>query len=100
MIYNHSLGKGVRSKCLPQPNPIKIEMSKNSLLNDIYKRAKELFFKKKEGNMFLSDSSGVIIDLGVNWTKGKYYNENNFILSRHKLYVILDEKLNCCIIPD
>ena len=38
MVYDSKLGKGVRRKSFPEPNPSKIEISKNA------SPAKELYF--------------------------------------------------------
>ena len=38
--------KGVRKKCLLEPNPTKIEVESNATLLDLQRKAKELYFEE------------------------------------------------------
>ena len=59
--------KGVRKKCLPEPNPSKVEVEVASTLLDIKQKAKQLFFycTTHPDDLVIVDSSGVPIVVTV-----------------------------------
>ena len=60
--------KGVRKKCLPEPNPLKVEVEVASTLLDIKQKAKQLFFfycTTHPDDLVIDDSSGVPIVVTV-----------------------------------
>lgn len=61
MLYDKELQRGVRKKCLPEPNPTKVELDRCSTLSSIFQFAKNLYFKDMEGEMMLGDSYGTAI---------------------------------------
>lgn len=94
MVYDPILRRGVRKKYLPDPNPTKIELSKDAKYGDILQMAISLFFEEFEptkDTLSLADSSGVPIQLSDpdNWTLGSFYQSNGLQPSRYKLYVVL-----------
>ena len=95
MIYDIKRNKGVRRKCLPEPNPVRTTFSKDATINDIAKKAIELFYQDfspvSECDVLLADSSGnqIILDNPVEFKIGKYYLSNHLAPSRHKFYTML-----------
>ena len=98
MIYDSQCSRGVKKRCLPEPNPRKVELSRNSTLQDIYEKAKQLYFTPGTNfaDLKLGDSSGMVIEVveEQKWVLEKYYEEFHYQPSRHKLYVIHYEKVN------
>ena len=97
MIFDRSSGKGVRKKSIPEPNPRKVEMSRMSSLVDIFQKAKELYFYPKcdIDEFKLGDGSGMLVEVAEkeSWSLQKYYDENSYKPSRHKVYVVLYGKV-------
>lgn len=96
MMYDDTTGKGKKyESILPKPNPCKVEVPRQACLQDIYAKAKELYFKESSdcSRMCLADSSGMIIkiDNQQSWTLEKYFHNNDFHPSRHKIFVVLNE---------
>ena len=91
MLYDGELQRGVRKKCLPEPNPTKIEMNKSSTLSSVFESAKKLFFKDMEGELMLGDSYGTVIHVSepAMWSLGTFFETNGLQPSRYKLYVIM-----------
>ena len=103
MLYDRELRRGVRKKCLPEPNPTKVELDRSSTLNSIFQFAKNLYFKDMEGEMMLGDSYGTAIHVSepTKWSLGKFFETNGLQPSRYKLYVIMaSEKVRSKIIAD
>lgn len=47
MMYDDTTGKGKKyESILPKPNPCKVEVPRQACLQDIYAKAKELYFKE------------------------------------------------------
>lgn len=93
MLYDMEAGKGFRRRSIPGPNPQKVEFSRKSSLDDIFIRAKELYFGDKANlkKMNLADSSGMIANVDpCDWYLEEYYKDNDYKPSRHKLYVVYD----------
>ena len=96
MIFDENKGKGIRRKSLPEPNPTKIEMPKNSTIFEVFERAIQLYYKGypniSASDIMLADSSGdpIVIDDIEGWELGIYYSANDFIPSRHKLYTMIE----------
>ena len=91
MVYDDVSGKGIRKRYLPDPNPSKVEMKKNSSLKELYSNAHELYFKEIDVDEYrLGDSSGIPVSLidENSWTFSLYFRKNNLQPSRHKIYVI------------
>ena len=93
------LARVYAKKNLPEPNPIKIEISKECTLKELYAKAYEMFFNNINttiDDLMLGDSSGTPITICDNeeWTVRKYYQSNNFQPSRHKLYIIAKVKVH------
>lgn len=65
MLYNKELQRGVRKRCLPEPNPTKVELDRSSTLSSIFQFAKNLYFKDMEGKMMLGDSYGTAIHVVI-----------------------------------
>lgn len=92
MIYDPGLKRGVRKRFLPEPNPTKVELSRETTWKELCCRACELFFSEllpNEDDLLLVDSNGVAINVACpqSWILGEYYHSNGFQPSRHKLYV-------------
>ena len=103
-MYDEVCGKG-KKKFLPQPNPCKVELSRSSSLHDVFIKAKELYFEGKSGSddmdsYCLADSNGMIIkvDNKDTWTLEKYFQDNAYHASRHRVFVVLHEVIINCII--
>ena len=99
MVYDNDSSKGICKKNLPEPNPIKIEISKECTLKELYAKAYEMFFNNINttiDDLMLGDSSDTPITICDNeeWTVRKYYQSNNFQPSRHKLYIIAKVKVH------
>ena len=96
MVYDNKKGKGVRKKFLPEPNPVKIELLKDSTIFDVFQKSIELFysgFNVSVNDVMLADSTGnqITTDDDISgWRLGKYYLKNKLIPSRHKLYTMID----------
>ena len=92
MIYDSQCSRGVKKKCYL--NPILQKLS-NSSLQDIYEKAKQLYFTPETNlaDLKLGDSSGMVI-VEQKWVLEKYYEEFHYQPSRHKLYVIYYERVN------
>ena len=43
MLYDVGLNRGIRKKSLPEPNPQKIELPKDSDYHTVVEKAKDLF---------------------------------------------------------
>ena len=100
MIYDPVLGRGVRKKCLHEPNPTRVEMKKESLYGDVLAMAVSLFFEAYNPNMdklSLADSNGMPIQVASpdEWTLGMFYQNNGLQPSRYKLYVVLQVGYMC-----
>lgn len=83
--------KGVRKKCLPDPNPQKVSLSRSATLDIVFSKARELYFEEfnvSQEAMSLCDSSGIIIPADNEWSLGQFYNVNGLQPSRYKLYVV------------
>ena len=93
MIFDENLNKGVRKKCLPDPNPRKISIPRSAPLEMVLSKARELFFEEFDIDdpqaLSLCDSSGVLIPAESGWSLGDFYNKNGLQPSRYKLYVVL-----------
>ena len=61
MLYDKQKHRGCRKKCLPEPNPTKVQLPASTNFSDLQAKAKELFFQHCEGKMMLGDSQGMII---------------------------------------
>ena len=100
MLYDMEAGKGFRRRSIPGPNPQKVEFSRKSSLDDIFIRAKELYFGDKANlkKMNLADSSGMIANVDpCDWYLEEYYKDNDYKPSRHKLYVVYDSNCYKCV---
>lgn len=91
MIYDCAQRKGVRKRSIPEPNPRKVEMPRNSQLKDVYDKCNSLYFGSKclNEDLRLADHNGMIIEVEERfWILEKYYEENHYYASKHKLYVM------------
>ena len=97
MLYDHASGKGCRRRCIPTPNPQKVELPRKSTLDDLYQHAKDLYFGEEANTnkMSLADSSGILVKIidEADWVLESYYKDNDFKPSRHKVYVVYDGEL-------
>ena len=94
MIYDEELCKGIRKKYLPEPNPSKIEINRDTSYTDLLEVAKSKYFMEFEpelSNLGLADSFGMPITVAnpEKWTIGSFYSCNSLQPSRYKLYVML-----------
>lgn len=105
MIFNANKQKGIRKKSLPEPNPVRVEMKKDSSIFDVFEKAIELYYQEFNitiNDVILADSTGGAIPLADDdlsgWKLGEYYLKNNLVPSRYKLYTMVDLSLNkvCC----
>ena len=93
MYYNRSSSKGKRCSSIPCPNPRKVEFLRKSSLDDVFLRAKELYFGETANltEMTLADSSGMLVEVDrAKWTLEEYYKDNDLKPSRHKMYIVYD----------
>ena len=97
MLYDKQTHRGCRKKSLPEPNPTRVELPASTNFLALQATAKECFFKNFEGKMMLGDSQGMAIEVenAELWNLGAFYDKNHLKPSRHKLYVIMDEEVNC-----
>ena len=76
---------------------MKVELSKTCILQQLYTKAKELFFSDIKGieDLKLGYSSGspIILSDKDSWSLGDYFLGHNLQPSRHKLYVIVKVKV-------
>ncbi len=103
MVYDQNLSRGVRKKYLPDPNPTKVELAKDTKYTDILEMAKSLFFDEFDptlDTLSLADSSGVPIQISdpEKWTLGSFYQNNGLQPSRYKLYVVIQVSKNVSIL--
>ena len=96
MLFDSSLKRGVRKKYLPEPNPRRVELARNSTLNAVFEKAKGLFFEDFDvdiRDMCLADSGGIIlsVDDKSSWTLSSFYEKNQLQPSRYKLYVVIGQ---------
>ena len=47
MLYDVNLNRGIRKKSLPEPNPPKIELPKDSDYHTVVEKAKDLYFSER-----------------------------------------------------
>ena len=90
--------KGVR-KLEYQPNPRTVEMPKKSTLEDLFKKANEMYFKLPDIDcLSLADTNGMHIEIenSIEWKLDQYYTFNRYQPSRHKVYVMHTEKAQVC----
>ena len=89
MIYNEEEGKGIRNSKIP---PQKFKLFSTATIEDILNMGRKAFFSELDpplDTLHLANSSGQIIDVNSeNWTLGKYFDENGYQPSRHKLYIV------------
>ena len=89
------LYKGVRRKYLPEPNPARVMLSKDSDITTVLQKAIDYFYKDfspiSTTDILLADSSGNKIEISnpKEWKLGDYYSRNGFKPSRHKFYTML-----------
>ena len=98
MIYDQELGRGIRKKYLPEPNPAKVEISRDACYTDLLEVAKSRYFMEFEpelDNLGLADSIGMPIAVAnpEKWTLGSFYSRNSLQPSRYKLYVMLKVRI-------
>lgn len=91
-MYKEEVARGVRiSKIRPQ----KLEFLPGATLEDILNKGREAFFSELDpplSSLHLADSSGNVVDAeSDDWTVGKYFEENGYQPSRHKLYIMYRE---------
>ena len=95
MIYDPRKNKGVRRKFLPEPNPTKVDMLKDSTIFDVFQKSIELYYKEfsdvKINDVMLADSVGNMIHVDdlSGWKLSDYYSRNQFVPSRRKLYTMI-----------
>ena len=93
-MFSEKEGRGVRSTKIPAQ---KLSFTSTSTYNDILMAGKDAFFPDYDpqlNSLHIADSSGKVIkSTGDDWTLGKYFEENGFQPSRHKLYIMFKEPL-------
>ena len=67
MLFSMENGRGIKKKTLPQPNPRKVEFSRQSTLEDIFAKANTLYFENKASSedMHLAHSNGYLMDINT-----------------------------------
>ena len=93
MIYDRVKDKGVRRKFLPEPNPAKVEFTKDCSILAVFEKAIELFFKQfsiTTNDVMLASSSGIKIDVDPKCKLHDYYLHNHYLPSKHKLYTMVN----------
>ncbi len=86
----------VLKKYLPDPNPTKVELAKNSSLKTIFKKATELYFSDVDDTssykLCIADSNGIPlhIDRSESWILSDFFQHNGLHPSRYKIYVMLE----------
>ena len=93
-IYDNNLGKGVRKKYQPEPNPTKVELKRETKYTELLNLAKRMYFSEFEESsdaLCLADSAGVPISVSneTTWTLGTFYSGYALQPSRYNLYVLL-----------
>ena len=73
MIYDKELCRGIRSKYLPEPNPTRIEISRDSQLLEIAKSQYFMDFEPEPNDL---DLAGMPITVAnpESWTLGYFYS--------------------------
>ncbi|XP_019859118.1 PREDICTED: uncharacterized protein LOC109587313 isoform X1 [Amphimedon queenslandica] len=97
MVYDVKKGKGIRRKFLPEPNPTQVEFNKSDTLLAVCEKAIDLYYREFDitmSDVFICDSSGVIVECDLQQKLFDYYAVNGYVPSRHKLYTLvkLDSK--------
>ena len=100
-MYDEEVNRGICKKYLPEPNPAKIEISKNTSYSDLLEVAKSRYFSEFQPEAFqlsLADSTGMPIMVANpdSWTVGNFYCSNSLQPSRYKLYVVLKVSFSLC----
>ena len=92
MIFDRRQNKGVRRKYLPEPNPARVMLSKNSDIRTVLPKAIDYFYKDfppiSTTDILLAGNK-IEISNPKEWKLGDYYSRNGFKLSRHKFYTML-----------
>ena len=92
MIYKEEEGRGIRSSKI---RPHKFDLFPDATLEDILNKGREAFFSELDlplSTLHLADSFGQMVDINSdNWTVGKYFEENGYQPSRHKMYIMFKE---------
>ena len=82
MIFDRKQNKGVRRKYLPEPNPARVMLSKDSDITTVLQKAIDYFYKDfspiSTTDILLADSSGNKIEISnpKEWKLGDYYSRN------------------------
>ena len=66
MIFDTKQNKGMRCKFLQEPNPTKVELSRNTSLFTVFEKSIELYYKEFSHvsiNIMLADSAGNLIEI-------------------------------------
>ena len=97
-MFDQELSRGIRKKYLPEPNPTKVELSRDTSYSHLLEVAKSHYFtefKPDRDNLCLADSMGMPIAVANpdRWTVGTFYSSNSLQPSRYKLYVMLKVNL-------
>ena len=97
MLFDSKLNRGVRKKYIPELNPRRVELARDSSLNAVFEKARGLFFEDFDvdvDSMCLADSGGMLlsVDNRSGWTLASFYENNNLQPSRYKLYVVVGQE--------
>ncbi len=100
MIYDSVTGKGVKKRYIGNPNPRKLEMLRRSTMAQLLQKGIDIYFDKWDislSDVQLADSDGILIELtDLNCTLDSYFTRNDYKPSKHKIYVMVYEKV--CLI--
>ena len=93
-MYDCNLRRGIRKKYLAEPNPTKVELSRETKYDDVLQIAKRMYFVDFDescDSLSLADSAGmpILVADPLKWTLGSFYSDNSLQPSRYKLYVVL-----------
>ena len=82
MIYDKELCRGIRKKYLPEPNPTRIEISRDATYPQLMEIANSQYFMDFEpepNDLGLADSAGMPITVAnpESWTLGSFYSSNS-----------------------
>lgn len=92
MIFDPSIGKGVKRGSIGHPNPRKVEIPRQSTMVDV---SLEMYVDITLSDVRLADSDGIMVELpDQTCSLENYFTSNQYKPSKHKLYVMIKKKVS------
>lgn len=98
MVFDRNAGKGVKKRYIGTPNPRKVEIPRTSTIKELLEKGLEMYFDSDDlslDDVQLADSDGIAIELADpgKCTLANYFQRNDYKPSKHKMYIMLHEKV-------